>query len=79
MAAKLNFVIVFSFCFILGGENLFLFTSSFGSSVNVHLVYRLQVSRRQCFDLYYCCDNDGIYVNVNRPIFIFFFGGGVTR
>lgn len=75
MAAKLNFVIVFSFCFILGGENLFLFTSSFGSSVNVHLVYRLQVSRRQCFDLYYCCDNDGIYVNVNRPIFIFLGGG----
>lgn len=73
MAAKLNFVIVFSFCFILGGENLFLFTSSFGSSVNVHLVYRLQVSRGQCFDLYCCCDNDGINVNVNRPIIL---GGG---
>lgn len=56
MAAKLkrrpNFVFVFSLCFILGGENLFLFTSSFGLSVSVHLVYRLQVlSQRQCFDI----------------------------
>lgn len=24
----------------------------------------------------YCCDNDGINVNVNRPIIIFFGGGG---